>query len=42
MTKYNDGKLPMCLHGWHRDYSSYWKRYINLDGFETTGDIKVV
>ena len=42
MTKYNDGKLPMCLHGWHRDYSSYWKKYINLDEFETTGDIKIV
>lgn len=42
MTKYNDGKLPMCLHGWHRDYLTYWKRYINLDEFETTGDIKIV
>ena len=42
MTKYNDGKLPMCLHAWYRDYSTYWKKYINLDDFETTGDIKIV
>lgn len=42
MTKYNDGKLPMCLHGWYRDYSTYWKKYINLDDFEITGDIKIV
>ena len=26
----------------HNEYLSYWKRYINLDEFKTTGDIKIV
>lgn len=35
MRKYNDGKLPMCLHAWHKDLK-YWTKYIDLTEFNET------